>query len=98
MKTSENINLMKKVLINELNHLPEENVFGSSNELDREQLHGWIIDLTYIEKFGHPCDDHSEVSFWFNDECWSPLCDYENALKDFAEHEQLLRYAAWLNM
>ena len=98
MKTLENIKLMKKVLINELNQLPEENAFGDNNNSDRERLHGWIIDLAYIEKFGHSCDDSSEVSFWYRDDCWSPLCDYENALKDFAEHEQLLRYAAWLNM
>ncbi len=98
MKTVENVKLMKKVLVNELNQLAEENVFGDSNEPDREQLHGWIIDLAHIERFGKSSDGHSEVSFWYHDECWSPLCDFENSFKDFAEHEQLLRYAAWLNM
>ena len=98
MRSVENIKLMKKVLINELNQLADENVFGASNNPDRDRLHSWIIDLTYIEKFGRSCDESSEVSFWFHDECWSPLCDYEKTLKDFSEHEQLLRYAAWLNM
>ena len=98
MKTIENVKLMKRVLINELNQLSEENVFGDSNDPDRDRLHGWIIDLTHIEKFGGVSDECSEVSFWYHDECWSPLYDFEDALKDFAEHEQLLRYAAWLNM
>ena len=89
---------MKKVLINELNQLSEKNVFGDNNDRDREQLHGWIIDLTHIERYGNISDAHSEVNFWYNDECWSPLFDYEDATKDFTEHEQLLRYAAWLNM
>lgn len=98
MKTIENVKLMKQVLINELAQLPEKNIFGDSNDSDQTRLHCWIIDLTYIEKFGITYDDNSEVSFWYRDECWSPLCDYEDSLKDFEEHEQLLRYAVWLNM
>ncbi len=98
MKTIENVKLMKKILINELIQLTEENVFGDSNEADREQLQGWIIDLAHIEKFGSNNCGHSEVSFWYHDECWSPIYDYEDSFKDFAEHEQLLRYAAWINM
>ncbi|MBN2706699.1 MAG: hypothetical protein JXR89_09705 [Deltaproteobacteria bacterium] len=98
MKSVENIKLMKKVLVNELNRLPKTNFFGDSNAEEREKLHGWIIDLSYIENFGRASDPDSEVAFWCNDECWSPLCEYEQDLEDFAEHEQLLRYAAWLNM
>ena len=98
MKTLEHVKLMKKVLINEINQLPQKNSFGENNNSDREQLHGWIIDLAYIEKFGCVNNENSEVSFWYHDECWSPLYDYEGALKEFTEYEQLLRYAAWLNM
>lgn len=98
MKTLEHVTLMKKVLVNELNQLPKKNSFGENNNADRELLQSWIIDLAYIEKFGRLDDQCSEVSFWYHDECWSPLCDYEKALEEFTEHEQLLRYAAWLNM
>jgi hypothetical protein len=98
MKTLEHVKLMKKVLINEINQLPEENIFGEDNNSDRELLQSWIIDLAYIEKFGSVNDKNSEVSFWYHDECWSPLYDYEGALAEFTEYEQLLRYAAWLNM
>lgn len=98
MKSIENIRIMKQVLIKELNRLPDTNYFGDSNNEEREKIHSWIIDLSYIEKFGHVNDPDSDVAFWFNDDCWSPLCDYEQDLKNFAEHEQLLRYAAWLNM
>ncbi len=98
MKTIENVKSMKKVLVNELMQLPQVNAFGDKNEWERLRLQSWIIDLTYIEKFGLTCDNDSEVSFWFNDECWTPLCDYEESFKDFEEHEQILRYAYWLNM
>ena len=98
MKTIEQIKSMKKVLVYELNQLPKENAFGESNDLDRERLHGWIIDLTYIEEFGAPGDQSNDVGFWFNEENWSPLADYEQSCKEFTEHERLLRYAAWLNM
>ncbi len=98
MKTVENVKLMKKFLINELTQLPQVNAFGDSNELEKLRLQNWIIDLAYIEKFGLTCDNNSEVSFWFNDDCWTPLCDYEEFVKAFEEHEQILRYAYWLNM
>ena len=98
MKTLEHVKLMKKVLINEVNQLPQKNSFGGNNDSDREQMHSWIIDLAYIEKFGCVNNENSEVSFWYRDECWSPLYDYEGALAEFTEYEQLLRYAAWLNM
>ena len=98
MKTIEQIQSLKKILLDELNRLPENNVFGDNNDLDRERLHGWIIDLTYIEKFGAPGDWHSDVGFWFTEESWSPLTDYEQFNEDFTEYERLLRYAAWLNM
>ncbi len=98
MKTIEDVRLMKKVLINELNQLSEENVFGTSNDSDRVKLHGWIIDLAHLEKFGKVNDLNSDVSFWYFDECWSPLFDYEDALKNIEDYEQLVRYAVWLNM
>ena len=98
MKSIEHVRLMKQTLINELEMLPEKNAFGDSNESDRERIHGWIIDLAYIENFGTPPDEYGDVAFWFRDECWSPLCDYEEAQQEFAEYEQLLRYAVWLNL
>ena len=89
---------MKKILLDKLNQLPNSNAFGDSNDLDRERLHGWIIDLTYIENFGAPGDYNEDVGFWFKEDNWSPLTDYEQSHKDFTDHERLLRYAAWLNM
>lgn len=98
MKTLEHVQLMKKVLINELNQLPKGNIFGGNNDSDRKQLQCWIIDLAYIEKFGRINDKSSEVCFWYHDECWSPLNEYEEVFEEFIEYEQTLRYAAWLNM
>lgn len=98
MRTIEQVKSIKRVLIDELNQLPEDNAFGGSNANDRERLHGWIIDLTYIEKFGSPNDNNNDVGFWFNEESWSPLTDYDQSIDDFTEYERLLRYAAWLNM
>ncbi len=98
MKTIENVRSLKKALISELSRLPEKNAFGDSNELERLRLQSWILDLSYIENFGRTNDDDGEVSFWFNDECWTPLCDYEDSIEDFAVQEQPLSYAAWLKM
>lgn len=98
MKTIEQIRSIKKVLVYELSQLPQDNAFGESNDLDRERLHGWIIDLTYLEEFGTPDDQNNDVGFWFNEESWSPLADYEHFSQEFTEHECLIRYAAWLNM
>ena len=78
--------------------LPEKNAFGDSNSCDRELIQGWIIDLAYIENFGSPPDYDSDVSLWFLEESFSPLCDYEEASQEFTEYEQLLRYAVWLNL
>ena len=98
MKTIAQVQSLKKTLLKELERLPETNIFGSSNDFDRERLHGWIIDLTYIEEFGAVGDRRSDVGFWFTEESWSPLVDYEQFTSDFTEHERILRYAAWLNM
>ncbi len=98
MRTIEQVKSIKRVLIDELNELPEDNAFGDSNNYDRNRLHGWIIDLAYIEEYGAPNDQHNDVGFWFHEESWSPLSDYEQSINDFTEYERLLRYAAWLNM
>ncbi len=98
MKSIEQVRQMKQSLIKELKMLPETNAFGGSNNLDREQIQGWIVDLVYIENFGSPPDYDSDVSLWFLEESFSPLCDYEESCQDFTEYEQLLRYAVWLNL
>jgi len=98
MKTIEQVRQMKQTLIKELKMLPEKNAFGDSNSCDRELIQGWIIDLAYIENFGSPPDYDSDVSLWFLEESFSPLCDYEEASQEFTEYEQLLRYAVWLNL
>lgn len=98
MKNLAQVQSLKKTLVKELEHLPETNIFGSRNDYDRERLHGWIIDLTYIEEFEAPGDRRSDVGFWFTEEDWSPLADYEQFSIDFTEHERIIRYAAWLNM
>ncbi len=98
MKSIEHVRLMKQVLINKLEMLPDKSTFGDSTEPDRERIHGWIIDLAYIENFGTPPDDYGDVAFWFRNERWSPLSDYEEARQEFAAYEKLLRYAVWLNL
>ena len=98
MRTIENVRRMKKILLNELNLLPEKNQLGYSNESDRNRLHSWIIDLTHIENFGTIGDPGSEISLWYEDECWNPLCDYDLMLDEFKEYEEILRLASQLKM
>ena len=98
MRTIENVRVMKKILLRELNQLPETNQLGLSNESDRNRLHGWIIDLTHIENFGTISDQNSEVSLWYKDECWNPLCDYDLMLDEFKEYEEILHLATQLKM
>ncbi|MBN2332178.1 MAG: hypothetical protein JXO49_00635 [Deltaproteobacteria bacterium] len=78
MKSIESVSQMKKTLLVELSKLPEYNAFGSRNDFDRNRLCSWIAELCHIEEFGNPCDQDSDVDFWFRDECWTLLCDYSN--------------------
>ena len=98
MRTIENVRLMKKILQDELDCLPETNQLGFSNEHDKNRLHGWIIDLTHIENFGTTSDQNSEISLWYEDECWNHLCDYDLMLDEFKEYEEILRLATQLKM
>ena len=98
MRTIENVRLMKKILQHELKHLPETNQLGYSNKSDQDRLHGWIIDLAHIENFGTIGDQNSEISLWYKDECWNPLCDYDIMLDEFKEYEEILRLATQLKM
>ena len=98
MRTIENVRMMKKILLKELNLLPEKNQFGYSNDSDRNRLHSWIIDLTHIESFGTIGDPGSEISLWYKDDCWNPLCDYDLMLDEFKEYEEILHLAAQLKM
>ncbi|MCK5659546.1 MAG: hypothetical protein KAH96_06695 [Alphaproteobacteria bacterium] len=98
MRTIENVRLMKKILQHELDHLPKTNKFDSSNEDDRNRLHGWITELTHIENFATISDQNSEISLWYMDECWNPLCDYDLMLDEFKEYEEILCLATQLKM
>ena len=94
MRTIENVRLLKKVILKELNQLPKTNQLGCSNECDIIRLHAWIIDLTHIEHFGSVSDESSEISLWFKDEGWNPLCHYDILLDEFNEYEEILKLAA----
>ena len=98
MRSIENVRLMKKILLQELTQLPETNQLGYSNENDLNRLHSWIIDLTHIEHFGTINDQDSEISLWFKDECWNPLCNYDIMLDEFNEYEEILNLASQLKM
>ena len=98
MRTIENVRLMKKILQHELDRLPETNKLDCSNDSDQNRLHGWIIDLTHIESFGTIGDQDSEISLWYKDECWNPLCDYDIMLDEFKEYEEILHLASQLKM
>jgi hypothetical protein len=98
MRTIENVCLMKKILLRELDRLPKTNQLGCSNEGDKNRLHGWIIDLTHIENFGIVGDRGSEISLWYEDEYWNSLCDYDLMLDEFKEYEEILRLTTQLKM
>ncbi len=93
MRTIENVRILKKVILNELHQLPKTNQLGCSNESDLTRLHAWIIDLTHIEHFGTISDENSEISLWFKDECWNPLCHYDMMIEEFNEYEEILKIA-----
>ena len=98
MRTIDDVRMMKKILLQELNQLPKTNQLGCSNESDLNRLHSWIIDLTHIEHFGTTNDQDSEIRLWFTDECWNPLCNYDIMLDEFKEYEDILRLATQLKM
>ena len=89
---------MKKILLHELNQLPAKDQLDCSNDRDRNRLHSWIIDLTYIENFGTIGDPDSEINLWYEDKCWNPLCDYDLMLDEFKEYEEILLLATQLQM
>lgn len=93
MRTIDNVRLLKKILLHELDRLAETDKSDRSNEYKRDRLHGWIIDLTHIENFGSIGDHNSEISSWYKDESENSLYDFDIMQNEFKEYEEILRLA-----
>ncbi len=96
MRTTEEIQRLRKVLQLELDSLPEVNALGHSNKNDQDRLYGWILELNYIEKYAETGDQASEIHLWHKDECWNHLCHYDIMLDEFQEYEDILKLASAL--
>ena len=99
MRTIEPVRLMKKIILHELDRLPGTNNKPNHNdENNRKRLHGWIIDLAYIEQFGTIGDHNSEISTWYKGEPLDSQRDIDILLDEFTEYEEILRLATQLRM
>lgn len=96
MKTTKEIQQLRKVLQHEFDNLPQVNALGHSNKDDHDRLFSWIKELNYLEKHAETSDPNSDISLWYRDECLNQLCHYDTMLDEFQEYEEILKLASTL--